>query len=66
VPKIILDVDPTAIEAAISAGGWKDDRMLRKVYGQRTHRATQKQYIELLESRRLTSLGTMRRRNGER
>ena len=62
VPKIILDVDPSAIEAAISAGGWKDDRMLRKIYGQRMHRATQKRYIELLEGRRMTALGTMRRR----
>jgi hypothetical protein len=31
--------------------------MLRKVYLQRVHRASQKKYVEALESRRLSAFG---------
>lgn len=63
-PKITLDADPGALEVARRTGGWADDTMLRKVYGQRVHRASQARYLELLEGRRLTSLRALGRRQG--
>lgn len=55
-PKITLDADPGALEVARRTGGWANDRMLRDVYTQRVHRASQSKYLELLEGRRLHSI----------
>jgi hypothetical protein len=68
-PKIALDADPGALEVTRRMGGWADDTMLRKVYGQRVHRASQEQYLKLLEGRRLNSiraLGARGRSHGKR
>ena len=64
VPKITLDGDPGALEVARRTGGWKRDNMLREVYGQQVHRASQGRYLELLEERRLTAKRTLRPRRG--
>ena len=61
-PKITLDADPGALEVARRTGGWADDRMLRDVYMQRVHRASQSKYLELLEGRRLHSIRSFGKR----
>lgn len=66
VPKIALDGDPGAVEIVRRTGGWADDRMLRDVYGQHVHRASQKQYLKLLEERRLTSIRSLAPRQRKR
>jgi len=58
-PKIALDADPGALEVTRRIGGWADDTMLRKVYGQRVHRVSQEKYLQLLESRRLNSIRSL-------
>ena len=67
-PKIALDADPGALEVARRTGGWANDTMLRSIYGQRVHRASQARYLELLEGRRLTSIraygARRRKKNG--
>ena len=66
-PKITLDADPGALEVARRTGGWANDRMLREVYTQRVHRASQSKYLEFLEGRRLHSIrsfGKRRRAKG--
>lgn len=55
VAKLALDQDPSAIEVVRRLGGWKNDKVLRRAYLQRHHRASQAKYLELLEGRRLTS-----------
>lgn len=59
-PKVILDADPTAIELAVRSGGWANDRMLRKIYGQKQHRKSQLKINEFVQSRRLRSITTVR------
>lgn len=61
-PKISLDADPGALEVARRTGGWASDRMLRDVYAQRVHRASQSKYLELLEGRRLHSIRSFGKR----
>jgi len=63
-PKITLDGDPGAFEVARRTGGWKNGAMLRDVYGQQVHRASQARYIELLEDRRLTAKRSVVKRRG--
>jgi integrase len=62
VPKIILDSDPTALEIARRSGGWKSNKMLLTIYGQRNHRASQTAYLKMLEGRRLNSVPIRSRR----
>ncbi|MGD9804296.1 MAG: hypothetical protein AB7E81_20140 [Hyphomicrobiaceae bacterium] len=59
-PKLILDADPTAIGLAIRSGGWADDRMLRKIYGQKNHRQSQMKINEFVQGRRLRAISTLR------
>lgn len=59
-PKVILDEDPTAIGIAVRSGGWADDRMLRKVYGQKNHRRSQLKINEFVQGRRLRAMATLR------
>ncbi len=61
-PKVTLDADPGALEVARRTGGWANDRMLRDVYTQRVHRASQLKYLELLEGRRLNSVRSFGKR----
>jgi site-specific recombinase XerD len=61
-PKITLDADPGALEVARRTGGWANDRMLRDVYAQRVHRASQSKYLELLEGHRLHSIRSLGKR----
>ncbi len=61
-PKIALDQDPGALDVARRTGGWTDEKMLRGIYGQRVHRASQARYLDLLESQRLTSVRSVNRR----
>ncbi len=67
VPKLYLDADPGGLEVVRRQLGHKSDEMLRQVYLQRVHRASQKKYVEALESRRLSAFGisgaVVRRRN---
>ncbi len=68
-PRIILDIDPGAMEVVRRAGGWKNFDMLHKIYGPKNHRVSQEKYNDLLESRRLSALGVMqgkKRRGGKR
>lgn len=62
-PKVILDADPTAMELAIRSGGWADDRMLRKIYGQKNHRQSQHKINEFVQQRRLRGISTLRKPN---
>lgn len=60
-PKVILDEDPTAIELAVRCGGWADDRMIRKIYGQKQHRKSQLKINEFVVGRRLRAISTVRK-----
>lgn len=60
-PKVILDTDPTAIELAVRSGGWADDRMLRKIYGQKQHRKSQLKINDFVVGRRLRAISTVRK-----
>ncbi len=60
-PKLILDEDPTAIELAVRSGGWADDRMIRKIYGQKQHRKSQIKINEFVTGRRLRAISTVRK-----
>lgn len=60
-PKLILDEDPTAIELALRSGGWADDRMIRKIYGQKQHRKSQLKINEFVVGRRLRAISTVRK-----
>lgn len=60
-PKLILDEDPTAIELAVRSGGWADDRMIRKIYGQKQHRKSQLKINEFVVGRRLRAISTVRK-----
>ena len=62
VPKIVLDIDPSAMEILRRAGGWKSLAMLHRVYGPRVHRASQEKYLNLMEGRRLTALSGLKDR----
>ena len=59
-PKVILDADPTALELAIRSGGWADDRMLRRIYGQKQHRKSQAMINDFVVGRRLRAISTVR------
>lgn len=59
-PKVILDADPTAMELAIRSGGWADDRMLRRIYGQKQHRKSQAMINDFVVGRRLRAISTVR------
>jgi hypothetical protein len=61
-PKIVIDIDPGARDAARRNGGWADDRMLRKTYEQRNQRAAQERVNDLVQGRKLRAIGPLRRR----
>ncbi len=60
-PKVILDTDPTAIELAVRSGGWADDRMVRKIYGQKQHDKSQMKINDFVVGRRLRAISTVRK-----
>lgn len=60
-PKIVLDIDPTAIEIVRRAGGWQSLKMLYSTYAQKTHRVSQERHNQLLEARQLSALANLSR-----
>ena len=62
-PKIMLDIDPGALEIVRRAGGWASYSMLHKIYAQKQHRVSQEKHNELLEGRHLTAIDNLTTRN---
>jgi hypothetical protein len=49
------------MELAVRSGGWADDRMVRKIYGQKQHEKSQIMINDFVVGRRLRAISTVRK-----